>query len=369
MGADKQFNGTDGAESAETELYDALCFAGIVQPVRIDEPNGACAQLPSRLRDSANLLRALRDRQDMSAAERVDPAASTSSNETASTLFDQSSLTGPTTSGGRKVVFVSLVDLVRQAFFDIRQTSSVDRVIVDPDLNAQFIHRCWQLGAQASQYDLNWTLFHGRKNGILSGSPHSVRFTLRRERLDEFSFAAEIAARFVQREQMMGAQREVSLDRILCDTRLVGRFDEIARSLAPGYSAFEYRWAALALRKGRRRMAAVPRLTTNDFEDLGNTRHLSMYRVPSSGGLYRFVTDERILFIGQSSSLRRQVEIHFNCAGADLLPAWLDGNWGGGIRFQVAPMVGVGASRCAAAKVCQVAHLKPAFNWLFGKVA
>jgi site-specific DNA-methyltransferase (adenine-specific) len=64
--------------------------------------------------------------------------------------------------------------------------------------------------------------------------------------MDPFAFAREIALR---RMLDLGYP---SLDHVLCDPGAVLRFDEFARSLAPGFSALQYRWAALRLRKDAR---------------------------------------------------------------------------------------------------------------------
>ncbi len=58
---------------------------------------------------------------------------------------------------------------------------------------------------------------------------------------DEFLFASEIAW-----SEMKG---HGTLDDILCDPELADKFDEIARSLSPGFSSLQYRWGALTLRK------------------------------------------------------------------------------------------------------------------------
>src|SRR5439155_11676519 len=111
---------------------------------------------------------------------------------------------------------------------------------------------CWQLGAAAPPQELNWTLLTARKDGHLRGLPRAKAFSIPRERLDQFSFASEIALRHLQDRAYYGEQRELSLDKVLCDPALAAEFDATARRLAPGYSSLDYRWAAMTLRKARR---------------------------------------------------------------------------------------------------------------------
>jgi len=65
----------------------------------------------------------------------------------------------------------------------------------------------------------------------------------RSSRLDGYSFAAEVAM------HQLSVEIGETLDGLLCNPDLASRFDELAAAYSPGYSAFEYRWAALSLRK------------------------------------------------------------------------------------------------------------------------
>src|SRR5439155_19412900 len=66
------------------------------------------------------------------------------------------------------------------------------------------------------------------------------------ESVDPFAFASEMALR-----RMLDLSNP-SLDHVLCDPLAATRFDDFARSLAPGFSSLQYRWAALRLRKDAR---------------------------------------------------------------------------------------------------------------------
>ena len=61
--------------------------------------------------------------------------------------------------------------------------------------------------------------------------------------MELFIFASEIAGRKVSEDS------QCSLDDLLCDPELAARFDQYAKLISPGYSSFQYRWAALTVRK------------------------------------------------------------------------------------------------------------------------
>jgi site-specific DNA-methyltransferase (adenine-specific) len=123
---------------------------------------------------------------------------------------------------------------------------SVDRVIADPALNARFIDECSRLELHGRPRDWNLALLGLRKAGKLTEVSAAKRTQLSWESMDPFAFASEMALR---RMLDLGAP---SLDHVLCDPLAVVRFDELARSLAPGFTSLEYRWAALRLRKDAR---------------------------------------------------------------------------------------------------------------------
>src|SRR5688572_24067608 len=74
-----------------------------------------------------------------------------------------------------------------------------------------------------------------------------------------------------------------SLDTVICDPLLAAAFDSFAARLAPGFSSFEYRWAALGLRKAGRYMKEAMATDVPAFEDLGSTSDLSLNQVAEQG--------------------------------------------------------------------------------------
>ena len=133
-----------------------------------------------------------------------------------------------------------------EAFRRAAQGFSSDRVIADPVLNAAFIDQCGTLSLSGCPRDWNLTLMALRKQGKLADDRTTRRTQFSWAEMDPFAFASEMALR---RLLDLGYP---SLDHILCDPHAAARFDQLARSLVPGFSSVQYRWAALRLRKDAR---------------------------------------------------------------------------------------------------------------------
>ncbi len=125
----------------------------------------------------------------------------------------------------------------------------------------------------------NILLFRLRKAGKLANIACVNRTTIAWDDCDEYIFASEIAL-----QMMLDTADARSMDDILCDPQLGTRFDQVAAQLAPGYKPFEYRWAALRLRKeakkarSRAAVLKVPKrfsektpVTELQIEDLGES--------------------------------------------------------------------------------------------------
>ncbi len=203
-----------------------------------------------------------------------------------------------------------------QAFGEVRDGYSVDRVIADPQLNRRFLRRCREFGLSGTDYDLNWALMNARKKGDLSHLPKTKRYTI--SEIDEFEYASELAVRYLQQE------KTVSLDQIMCDPELAGEFDGYASRLAPGFSSLQYRWAALGLRKAGRlggEAGEIDRMP--DLDPLGKVATLRLGKVPEVGGLYLFSSEDERVFLGQTDNLRHRMDRHMEVSASHGLPDWL----------------------------------------------
>jgi site-specific DNA-methyltransferase (adenine-specific) len=244
-----------------------------------------------------------------------------------------------------------------QAFLEVRQGYSTDRVIADPEMDRIFLRRCRELGLSGTDFELNWKLFNARKNGYLSNIPKTKEYTISSEKRDEFEYASEIAARFLQQKY-----DPRSLDKILCDPDIALEFDEAALRLAPGFSPLEYRWVALALRKAHRLTPEMRNVQYPEFSLLGSTRSVDLSQIPGNEGIYLFRSEQEAVFVGETNHLRHRIENHLNSSGLNGLPAWLYRGHDIQIGIQSLPDVSQTARKAMELKAIQKYH--PLFNIL-----
>ncbi|MCX5684042.1 MAG: GIY-YIG nuclease family protein [Planctomycetota bacterium] len=208
-------------------------------------------------------------------------------------------------------------DQVLQAFLRTRNGYSPDAVIANPALNACFLAVCRELGAGETDFELNHCLYNLRKSKKLDGHPTKTRVHLKRK--DEYEFAAEIAARFLEHRE------NTTLDRIICDPVLAQEFDRIAQELAPGFTPFEYRFAALNLRKSHRLRPEIgPQLLPATQVESFPVAGLDINRIPRSQGIYLFYyKGEGLLYLGEAMNLRDRIRKHLDHSDRKELARWL----------------------------------------------
>jgi hypothetical protein len=213
---------------------------------------------------------------------------------------------------GKKLTAV----LVAEAFRQVHDGYSSDRIIVDPDLNARFLERCRDMGLRdESDYMLNHLLYDIRKSSTVE-LPKTTKPTV--FKYDEFAFAAEIAIRSLQRSS------GVSLDQVLCDPELRRKFDEIAQRLAPEQPVLKLRCAALNFRKTHRLKPGDINSPKYDLIVAGRVESLVPKIIPILPGAYVFYGDQRPLFAGESANLQQRIDRHLQHSGRQGLPSWLD---------------------------------------------
>lgn len=199
-----------------------------------------------------------------------------------------------------------LWSIVVRAYQEVRCDRSVDYVVAEPESNLLFLHRCWELGAAASPFELNWILMNARKDHRMPPGVRAKRCYLDKEVFDTVSYAADIAMRELQNELYFEQHRDSpSVDQILCNPHLVRTFDALAASIAPGFRTFDYRWAVLGLRKARRTKARVEFPT--GLQELGLVEDVRSSRLPKNSGLYWITSGTNSVFVGVANDIRRQV--------------------------------------------------------------
>jgi len=246
-----------------------------------------------------------------------------------------------------------------QAFGEVRSGFSADRVIADPELNRKFLRRCRDLGLPGTDFELNWALINARKSGQLSHLPRTKRTTFRRI-IDEYEYASELGIRFLQRAKNIS----LSLDQIICDPDLAQEFDEYASRLAPGFSALQYRWGALGLRKAGRLKSQKDKVSRlPDLEPFGNVRSLRLHSVPEQGGLYLFSTVDEPVFISQTDNLRHRLERHMEASSSRGLPDWLWPTQKEPLQLRLAALPQTPRSIRQAMEILLIPRYNPVFNY------
>jgi site-specific DNA-methyltransferase (adenine-specific) len=246
-------------------------------------------------------------------------------------------------------------ETVREAFLAVRGERSPDVVVADPDLNEQFLRECRIRGLKDQPRQLNLTLLNLRKSSDLQGIK-SKRTVVKNQ--EDFCFASEIAVRFLERRD------QVSLDQILCDPTLAAEFDEIAAGLASGFSTFQYRWAALGLRK---RKGLRPELLGKVIQARSvvacRAEDVKPEELPVQPGLYLFIGPSDVLYIGECQSLRKRLGKHLDHSDNKSLARWL---WEHGttdlrVEYHVLP-AGVSTRVRKAMEAELIRSRKPLFN-------
>jgi hypothetical protein len=223
-------------------------------------------------------------------------------------------------------------ETVREAFLAMRGERSPDVVVADPDLNQQFLRECSARGLSDPPAILNQCLLNLRKSSDLQGI-NSKRISLRNQ--EDYRFASEIAVRFLERRD------QVSLDHILCDPVRAEEFGAIAARLAPGFSLFQYRWAALNLRKRKRlRPELLGKVVRAEPVVTMRAEDVKPEELPVLPGLYLFFGPGRVLYIGECQNLRKRIGKHLDHSDNKGLAHWL---WQHGtpdlhVEYHVLPM-------------------------------
>lgn len=184
---------------------------------------------------------------------------------------------------------------VTQAFLHVRHGYSSDRVLADPDINRDFIKECRNLGLDDTPFHLNLALIGLRKHNKLKAK--SKKSVVRNQ--SEYAVASEIAAR------TMFYRHHASVDTTLANPKFAAEFDRLASSITPNYTSFEYRWAALNIRKKGANVKIKPKV----MEELDWSKRISFDAdsVPSDEGVYSLFERETCLFVAGADDIQSSI--------------------------------------------------------------
>lgn len=183
---------------------------------------------------------------------------------------------------------------------------STDAILCDPDLNDQFVSACRKNSLRGDASIWNRLLLRIRKQGKLP-KVDRIRRRATFEEMDSYSYASEIAL------QLLGLDYGISLDEILCSPELAATFDRLAGGFAAEeHTPFEYRWAAMAIRK---RAKKSKRLAEERFPEWLNKRlprRTALDRCTSQkyehAGVFLLLDRDKPLYVGETFSVRRRIE-------------------------------------------------------------
>lgn len=242
---------------------------------------------------------------------------------------------GKTLADGRRVSAASATRAEREREFDEVQREltmrgileayrlthdghSVDRVVADAALNAEFADACRRLGIVGDQRVWNTLLFRLRKAGRLSDLVTQEATKISWNDCDSYLYASEIAL-----QSLLAHDEAGSLDEVLCCPRLAAKFDALANELAPGHTSLEYRWAALKLRKQAKvaRSRGAVLVPPTRLGPMLSVEEIDFEALPDKSGVY-LLTEKKSnrLYVGETCDLRRRLQRQFG--GPQQLQVW-----------------------------------------------
>ena len=202
---------------------------------------------------------------------------------------------------------------VAEAFRISHDGFSADRIVADPDLNDRFTDGCQRLGLAGDPRTWNTLLFRLRKAGKLSHIDTERNTGLSWSDVDNYLQGSEISL-----QSLLDDELATSLDEILCEPLLAKEFDNRAARYAPGGSSFEYRWAALKLRKqskiarSRGAILSAPRKIGKAV----SIEQLDLDNIPKTPGVYLLQKNaKKKLYAGETLNLQQRLTAVLQSSG------------------------------------------------------
>ncbi len=264
-------------------------------------------------------------------------------------LFDEVAVEAQTVESLKSIVAAG----VTTAFRNTHEGCSEERVIADPELNRRFTDACKDYALAGDARSWNALLLELRRSGRhalidIAGHPGPAL-----AECDGCLAAAEIAWRL-----LLDQQKAESISEILCDPFLAAEFDQMASRICPGYSSFQYRWAALQITANakRARVRASVLAAPSTFGPQISFKQLASHTIPDSPGVFIFRSSKDPVFVGETLSLTHQLR---QLSDSDCLNAW--GELTGADSVQIFPTQTQPAELLDWAS-CLISQLSPRLN-------
>ncbi|NQV25746.1 MAG: GIY-YIG nuclease family protein [Rhodopirellula sp.] len=221
-------------------------------------------------------------------------------------------------------------DVARLAYLKVYDGWSTDEVLLQTELNDQFLTECHRRMPDIPPFDFNWTLLNLRKAGELRDISATQR---RRDNSDAYLHAAEIAARLLE------DRYSVNTDRVLCDPKLRAEYDKEAAKVAPKVEPYLLRKASLTLRKSRRLQPELVLRVADWKKEIivmpAADAEQEPDNVPKQPGVYIFRDETGYLYIGESSNLYDRVKKHLDRSDRQSLANYLATNGVKGVTLEL----------------------------------
>ena len=183
--------------------------------------------------------------------------------------------------------------------------SSADFIMCDPELNERFVTACKKKSLPGDACAWNRLLLRIRKAGKLPKAD-CIQRRLNSSAMDPYSAASEAAM------QLLSLDYGLTLDEIFCSPIAAAEFDRLAAQFSEGYTPFEYRWAAMAIRKRAKKSKALAAKHSQAWLTKQLPRAIPLNRCTSAKyqtpGVYVVVDHDEPLYVGETRDVRGRVE-------------------------------------------------------------
>ncbi len=181
---------------------------------------------------------------------------------------------------------------------------STDFILCDPEINDKFVDACQKNSLPGDASAWNRMLLRIRKAGKLPKSERNHK-PFKAAAMDAYSAASEAAM------QLLTLDYGLTLDEILCSPVNAAEFDRLAAEFsAEEFTPFEYRWAALAIRKRAKKARSLA--IARDWTDQQLGPAIPLDRLMSSDyehpGVYVVEDHSQPLYVGETLNIRSRVE-------------------------------------------------------------
>ncbi|MBI85983.1 MAG: site-specific DNA-methyltransferase [Planctomycetaceae bacterium] len=182
---------------------------------------------------------------------------------------------------------------------------STDFMLCEPELNANFVNACQEKAIPGDAYAWNRLLLRIRKSGKLPKA-RQARSRLTFSEMDPYSAASEVAM------HLLSLDFSLTFDEILCGPQTAVQFDHLAKEFATGYTPFQYRWAALSIRKRAQKSKLLAVKHFGEWLDQELPRSLPLARSVSTKheqpGVYIVLNHNQPLYVGETTNVKNRVE-------------------------------------------------------------